>query len=138
MCQEQDAEVAVKLFGWRYGRSNDRQLAFPPDWVASSVAYSEVPFEGVRQDFRTDLPAYTTDAAADFEVLKRVRETWKPWQVCAVRDEMTMTFERRAWEKQKAGELDTIWGLTQYLPGDWSRAALSVLKANKESEAPHA
>lgn len=79
-------------------------------------------------------PKYTTDPAADYSVLVKVRETW---------DQMRLLYFGAA--------LDDLWarlhkmplgcemrqcGMRQltYQPGDYSRAALAVLKA----EASHA
>jgi hypothetical protein len=67
---------------------------------------------------------YTTDPAADYQVLAHVREKWGAEHHCAMRDELKMAWERRAHDSDKA----EVWGPTQYRPGDYSRAALAVIE----------
>jgi hypothetical protein len=67
------------------------------------------------------VPAYSTDPAADYSVLVKVRETW---------DSLRLTKFSRA--------LETLWEIDcssfsfiRYKPGDYSRAALAALAAKE-------
>ena len=72
------------------------------------------------------VPDFTTDAAADYLVLERVRETWKTIRVCEVRDHVKAIWDKRAWEDRERGGVP--WGCCQYRTGDWSHAAYLALQ----------
>lgn len=65
---------------------------------------------------------YTTDPAADYSVLEKVRKTWDLQQIRALSASL-----RYIWHERK--EATPYPMETFYQPGDYSRAALAVLKA---------
>lgn len=77
---------------------------------------------------RLVVPHYTTDPAADYQVLEHVREKWEPLQHCTMRDELQMAWGERA----RDAEVAQVWGPTQYRPGDYSRAALAALDKEQQ------
>jgi hypothetical protein len=120
--RERDCWVAEKVMGWR-------QVSIPPVEHAFAKCEGREPDPGPWRvmpgyDPITALksvPEYTTDPAADYEVLKRVRETW----------EDTSDFHHA---------LSEIWGFRHfrtkhmlwvnpllYEPGDWAHAAYLAL-----------
>ena len=67
-------------------------------------------------------PEYTSDAAPDYEVLKRVRETWdEPMQ-----DKWHVELQN-VWIDRRGGPMLIAFTAIDYQPGDFSRAALAAL-----------
>ena len=96
------AIAAAKDFDW--DAATDRQRdAWVADWVLGMVGVTMV-------SGSVKLPNYTRDPAADYEVLKRVRETWPP-------------------DMQARFELYAPHAL-EYEPGvdDWSHSAFLALE----------
>lgn len=72
-----------------------------------------------------DVPHYTSDPAADYEVLRRVRETWS----YALNAEFARQLERMWKDRLYAGAIGPFssWACS-YQPGDYARAALETLE----------
>lgn len=85
---------------------------------------------GMWQESQPDWPRYTSDPAADYAVLEMVR-AWGAVKLCDVRDAVKDIWDRRAMEQMNYGEV--VWGCTQYLPGDWARAAAWVAQQGKDA-----
>lgn len=68
----------------------------------------------------------STDPAADYEVLVKVRETWEPLKVCDFRDALTLAWARAFEARRQSGTIIIVSGPNQYQPGDYSRAALAA------------
>ncbi|MFH1603177.1 MAG: hypothetical protein ABIH03_04650 [Pseudomonadota bacterium] len=83
--------------------------------------------EAERWDF---VPCYTSDVAADYEVLDHVRRNWKSELVCDFRDSVKCTWDARA-QSYTRGDGIGVWGLTQYQPGDYARAALAIIRIER-------
>lgn len=104
-----DARVARLIMGWR--------PRIVRDWPAPS------------RDGNTarspDVPRYTSDPAADYEVLRRVRETWS----YALNVEFARQLERTWKDRLYAGTIGPFsnWACC-YQPGDYARAALKTLE----------
>lgn len=106
MSREIDAKVAEKVMGWR------EIVPFDGPWG--------VPNDGHDSNLRAPVPRYTTDASADCEVLKHVRETWEPTAIDK--------FEKALWVAwQIRLVVSNLAGFMAYQPGDYSRAALKAL-----------
>lgn len=72
------------------------------------------------------VPFYSTDPADDYEVLKRVRETWSDEMAGAFADHLERTWHERSGvgpEYERRAVLACV-----YEPGDYSRAAISVMQ----------
>lgn len=125
--RELDAMVAEKVMGWKYHRCHERGKGatvyhflppgeYPPAWWHKPTEHPKPPDNKKHRVFEFDLPRYTTDPAADYAVLVKVRESWTPEQTGAFVD-----------------ALIALWHYPtpiQYRPGDYSRAALAALSPN--------
>jgi hypothetical protein len=100
MSRELDAKVADKVFGMR-------------------VEF----YESENYDPMSNAPSYTTDTAADYEVLRRVREKWSRAKFKAFVLALDDLWDARIGDKH---ESPGQWAC-MYEPGDWSRAALKAL-----------
>lgn len=133
MSREEDIEIAIALFGarWQGTGKKHARLVMPGLGCVAIREWKEITFTGYQKE---NLPAYTSDPAADYQVLVKVRETW---------DDMDMNEFSRQVCKQCKIRLGTdyvtdgtVWIFLQgYTPGAYSRAALAVLKA-KQPAAP--
>lgn len=101
--RELNERVAEKVLGWRRGRSERGEAPWilPDGVTAWTVRY------------------FTTDAAADYEVLCHVRETWDGPARYAMMKRLTTMWLERCVEFER-------W--LAYMPGDYSRAALAVME----------
>ena len=110
-----DAEVAEKVIGWRVEWTDAGGLGLAP-WVS---------YDG---STRYLCEHYSTDPAADYSVLVKVRETWdadaRELFLEALQDVM---IERSSVTKG----IGLAW-LAMYRPGDYSRAALAALRSTGE------
>lgn len=80
--------------------------------------------------FGTGFPAFTTDVAADYEVLKRVR-TWSDKDRIGFRTQLSkLWLERRG--VSNAGAIGLLICTDLYEPGDYSRAALASTTAGSQ------
>jgi hypothetical protein len=97
-------------------------------WVASQV--TKIPGEP---------PAYTTDAAADFSVLRHVRRKWA-WPDQIEFAEALWDIYRCRWEANESGPvgLGDLLHVRYHATGDYSRAAYEVLKAAMARMPPRA
>jgi hypothetical protein len=103
--RELDARVATEIMGWKRGRPERGEYPWRrPDgsWHPSHV-----------------VPGYTSDPAADYEVLCHVRETWDGPKQAAMMERLTTMWAERSAEYLR-------W--LAYMPGDYSRAALAVME----------
>lgn len=110
-----DARVARRIMGWKPHIVQERRSNTRAD-----AANPMIP----------DVPWYTSDPAADYEVLKRVRATWSP----ALNVEFARQLERIWKDRFYAGmtlPLLSSW-VCCYQPGDYSRAALRALDAEAQ------
>lgn len=124
-----DACVAVAIFGWRWFESaRSTWIAREPEWVLDDPRVRTEPPEDVPLSFAKNLPAYTSDASADYTVLERVRETWDDIEQVRLFDALHELWcgvdEGKRYGFGKTNRCTPM----NYLPGDYSRAALSVLK----------
>ena len=71
----------------------------------------------------SDVPHFGTDPSADYEVLKHVRETWSTEKFTL----FIKAFESRVSTHAAVPREVNSWAM--YIPGDYSRAALSALEA---------
>lgn len=152
-----DALIAEKLFGWVWlERESDNfrgtrlKCLFPPEddpdfervnyapesWIPAhkdTKPFSDWYRGGVSRDRKKSgqpvqfLPAYTTDPAADYLVLCKLRETWNA--------DMQLRFHLAVCKEcHIQPDLDYVNGAVvgmvcdNFSPGIFSRAALSVLK----------
>lgn len=108
-----DARVARLIMGWR--------PRIVRDWPATSP----------NGNSGLDVPRYTSDPAADYEVLKRVRGTWS----YALNVEFARQLERMWKDRLYAGATGPFsnWACC-YQPGDYARAALKTLE--QETQQP--
>ncbi len=104
-----DTRVARLIMGWRPSIVRDRPAVSPNGNWAQSL----------------DVPHYTSDPAADYEVLRRVRETWS----YALNVEFARQLERMCKDRLYAGTTGPFssWACC-YQPGDYARAALKTLE----------
>jgi len=112
--------IAERVFGLHTERLGDAVLTFER---------ADLSDEGRLLEDYSNLPA------ADYTVLEHVRRTWDPTQVCKVRDALGLMWDQRAEAAHKAAGWGTrtrvVWGCTQYLPGDYARAALIAQEADR-------
>lgn len=108
-----DARVARLIMGWRPRIVRDRSAA--PSNGSPGL----------------DVPRYTSDPAADYEVLRRVRETWS----YALNVEFARQLERTWKDHLYTGVARTFssWACC-YQPGDYARTALKTLE--RETQPP--
>lgn len=114
--RELDAKVADKVMGWKV---HGRPFPGPGHWVTDKNGAFIGNIDGGEVNEKHWRPS--VDAAADYEVLKRVRETWT--------DEQQDNFEVALEDIMIAKESNypNTWHVILYEPGDWSRAALKAL-----------
>jgi hypothetical protein len=87
------------------------------------------------------MPAYTSDAAADYSVLEKLRNEWATpdWdgpRFWLFEKELRRILEERAAyyeDGEKPERTGWVEWYAQYEPGDYSRAALAVLKDKQVS-----
>jgi hypothetical protein len=76
-------------------------------------------------------PSYSTDPAADYEVLVKVRETWQGLNRMWFNVKLKGILQQHSLEDPLLGREDTedvpLWDEGQYRPGDYSHAALLAL-----------
>jgi hypothetical protein len=69
--RELDALVAEKIFGWQrrpFECNAEQRVVVPPDWTDFSVDY------WLGRDIYEHVPAYSTDIAAAWQVVERLRD----------------------------------------------------------------
>jgi hypothetical protein len=109
--RELDAKVAEKVFG---------ASTMTDDSWPFQESYPNPDYNG--QIFWRLLRKYTSDAAADYEVLKHVREKWE--------DDLTYSFHESLfglWRKRSKNAGWSEMTPLVYEPGDYSIAALKAL-----------
>ena len=115
---ELDARVAVEVMGWSYQTFPDGPCPHVKHWYATSPC----PENARHESWRAKCPRFSTDPAADYEVLK-VARAWPHER----QDAFGKTLER-IWMGRCNGYLPLwlpLWSMF-YEPGDYSRAALDV------------
>lgn len=132
-----DALIAEKLFGWKWwhGLEYDDGTTVMGNY---SLLCSSESFEAWAEEFgmsrpeyaggnrlAQNLPAYTSDAAADYSVLVKVRETWDRQHQQEFFDVLDNEWMARGYDEFSAAG---------YQPGDYSKSALVVLAHSKEGE----
>lgn len=129
-----NARVAELVMGFEWRRSPLRDVALKA-LVRPDKCPSYGPLQGDEiqaYDYDQFCPRYLTDPAADYEVLRHVRETWDPARFRAFMAEL-----RRIQAARLNAFMDSRrWGLypdgarseAMYEPGDYSRAALAVME----------
>lgn len=104
--RELDARVAEKVMGKRVD---------PDDCGCTDCLTGESLHPG-------QVPDYLTDASADYEVLRHVRETWDARRLRRFSANLqAMWFDRQR-------DADESYPVVAYLPGDYARAALAVME----------
>lgn len=144
--RERDAMVSEKVMGWRWVTPayecdpslRHRWLLPPTDAKAewNKAATPDLPI-----DFRSLAaltPEYSADPAADYEVLRHVRQRWG--------HTFQIRFQNQLYELQRGrtfdGEKDWRHFSSRtgpgwlYEPGDYALAALAVVTANAEVPTP--
>jgi hypothetical protein len=134
--RERDAAVAREVIGL----SHVMHGLDPMDGWATVPEINPIPYDPRMADrgciegwyHRTEdgwshVPHYSTSAAADYAVLKHVRETWGLSAQC----DKAWAFQNRLqemWLARRPGVLAPPYIVAcLYEPGDWSRAALAAL-----------
>lgn len=122
--RDMDAKVAELLFGWSWwvSESSLRRGIFPPPCPPPWFKRRADGTEHRCADWDWGLPHYTTSPQRDYEVLEKVREDAD--LCCRVRDNANLIWEMRAMRQIRDGSLQTVFGWTQYRPGDWAYAYL--------------
>lgn len=130
-----DAYIAEHVMGWKPMRrglywSDDKHRA---QMILDSDIHQARIKLGIEGDCIGDgfVFAPSTDPAADYQVLERVRETDPDW-LCRMREELKRAWDERAYAHEEMTSKREVYGCTQYLPGDYSRAAATVLDAEGE------
>lgn len=151
--RERDALVAEHVMGWQWFERNlndgeSRKALYPPEkngWFRanwSNTLYRPASEKterfsdwdnacGRREDnsrhvAEWGVPHFSTEASADYSVLKHVRETWDKYWLCDFSEWLNNLFDMRP------GVLpDPI----QYQPGDYSIAALYVALSRASAQA---
>lgn len=131
MSRELDALVAEKVMGW--------QWYVDLDDVASKIhgyryLHKGVPHwsrkasgnEPIWHDHIYGLPEFTTDPAADYEVLKHVRERWSLQDKTVFEDALSTLFADK-FRRDRTGSIVSWNTSCLYEPGDYSMAALKAL-----------
>lgn len=133
MSREQDAKVAELVMGFARtpvrirGSINhvDCWLRLDAPENGHWAAHELRAYYGPRE--------YTTDPAADYQVLEHVRGAWEPDRLCKMRDELEKVWWQRAHEIEQAEDTQLqVYGCTQYRPGDYSRAALAAVEKEQQ------
>ena len=159
MSREEDGDIAELVFGWvwlesEYDRCKFRKGLFPPEndpvfersnWGPTVYATAHRDTErfsdwdrcgfrrGIAGHIAGFLPHYTTDASDDYSVLEKVRDAWDVKDIRSLSAKIRYLwherYDRYLWHERK----NTPYPMeTFYQPGDYSRAALAVLKAKLE------
>ena len=135
-----DACVAVAVFGWKWFSMSrgDSWIAREPEYVDGMLKARNEPPENAPLHFANNLPRYTTDPAADYSVFCEVRK-WDGDACHAFWDALGDILQGKFNEflagngfgPQKRDDYsgDPLNMMAWYQPGDYSRAALAVLKA---------
>ena len=110
MTREQDARVAELM-----GCESRRPSGLGNTWLWKPHGYA------------TDLPRFTTDASADYLVLKWVLESWSKDRLLRFSEGLYDLWDARAAESDPRGD-DRWIDAMLYTPGDYSRAALAVVE----------
>lgn len=109
-----DAEVAERVMGWTEVREWGSGYVDRPDGMGGISPTGKC---------IEDIPSCLTDPAADYEVLRHVRETWdhsRQYQFAHALAEL--------YRSRKEGRHPVV----RYQPGDYSRAALAALNGETE------
>lgn len=123
-----DIWIAEMVCGWRWIEAGRSFFIQPPERFESYKPEYVFSWEQVKEgrlDVPNDLPRYTTDAAADYLVLCRVRETWDQKRQARFSRELMygIWFGRR----ERWGTNDPE-NCIEYRPGDYSHAAYLALQ----------
>ncbi len=122
-----DAMVAERVFGfsWWLSSVTRRRAIFPaqkvPQWFQERAEGNE-PF---CSDHDLTVPRYSTDPAADYAVLEKVRTTWSPVQRQQFADALWELWQGRAGR----GIESSLAVPTVYAPGDYALASLLAFDA---------
>lgn len=119
MSRELDATVAEKVMGQTLLWIHEIKA-----WVVSVRDAALVSDQPAQLAIDFEVPHYTTDAAADYLVLQKVRETWDESKRHKWHDYL-MALWRSRWNDDYVSHRDLI---LQYQPGDYSRAALKAME----------
>lgn len=128
-----DARVAEMVMGWtwatlnpeRYPDTPPARFLISPEEASRSwnvPATLDLPLDTPDHAWNS-APHYTTDTAADYEVLRHVRRFWSA--------EQRMRFGRVLVHKIWRGRWGNGWAMPAamlYEPGDYARAALAVME----------
>ena len=116
---ELDARVAMEVMGWSYQTFPDGPCPHVKHWYATSPC----PENARHESWRAKCPRFSTDPAADYEVLKVVRR----WP-----DDRHPFFAKaleRIWMDRCQHDSLPLWSML-YEPGDYSRAALKATEVS--------
>jgi hypothetical protein len=126
----EDVETLAVFMGWESVSTGDLDMWFDRKAKRSHCGPRTRRFREERWGMKTEAPLYWNpmeDANADFQVLERAREVWAdPLQ--AARVSFLANLRERWIARLPADEVPSLAWYAQYVCGDWSRAALAVLK----------
>lgn len=134
--RELDAEVAREVMGWRiFQTGNAGKVLWHEsrgEWGNPPAQPTTEPHDPIRDHhWAVYVPEYTTDAADDYSVLVKVRETWDHDQL----QEFARLLYDAANDREGArfpegydGHMDFVGCGVFYKPGDFSRAALAAAR----------
>ena len=108
-----DVRVAVEIMGW-----GDSDGLLPPVYTKPN---------GKEANY-FEIPEFSSNASADVTVLREVRENWEDKDMEDFHFAVTRIWQRR-WQEN---HLENIFNWAfMYEPGDYSRAAITVLDENR-------
>lgn len=127
-----DRKIAELVMGWKWHRMGRRYTlasdgAFHPTFMRDhGIEVVDAPPTDIDTDTvidATGVKKYSTDPAADYEVLVKVRETWDRAQFMRFCAELAdIAIGRSSWVSR--GD-DEVCGM--YQPGDYAKAALRAV-----------
>ena len=142
MGREEDALIAEKLFGWQWacGRYVDagavpsHYFLVPPSDIEGITTIRRCDPPKDRASVYTEVPAYTSDPAAEMSVLETVKSEWSEKDRQAFVRALCKELRIRDTDYSTSGTMAIF--VDHFKVGAYSRAALAVLKAKQPALPP--
>ena len=128
-----NALVAERVMGWKRGQRGNWIVSVPPnhEWLSDDGGWEPTTKEVTFPLEDLHIPPYSTDPAADYEVLVFVRENWEEAKRLSFGLQLSSILDDR-WGANDFGDVETAG--YYYQPGDYSRGALLTTLLAKDNQ----
>lgn len=111
-----DELIAERVMGWK---RHKMYANYNGEWMLPDGSIKHYCFT----------PKFTTDIAADYMVLERVRETWSVTQEREFESSLFVIWDERSSSREKTQNVSWPIHAVLYIPGDYALAALLTLES---------